>query len=393
MMRLSNFGLRVCARIDIAQQLGETTAPTYRHGRSMPAYRGEPGFTHESKERLGVLIANLGTPDGPDAGSVRRFLAQFLSDPRVVEAPRLLWWLALHGFILRTRPSKSSHAYRQIWTDAGSPLLVHTRRLTEQLQERLANDDVTVAFGMTYGNPSIAAALGRLQSQGARRVLVLPLYPQYSATTTASVFDRVTAELQRWRWVPEVRFVTSYSEEPEYIRAIASSIREHWRTHEKTHLLFSFHGIPKRYLLAGDPYHCHCQKTARLIAQELELASSEWSISFQSQVGREEWLKPYTDRLLIDYAKHGPKRITVVCPGFATDCLETLEEIAIRNRTAFLENGGESYDYVPALNATEPQIALMLKIIEQHTMGWRDITDNAQLAVRRERSLALGAAR
>ncbi len=359
----------------------------------MPAYRGEPGYTHESAERLGILIANLGTPDGPDAGSVRRFLAQFLSDPRVVEVPRLLWWFALHGVILRTRPSKSSHAYRQIWTDAGSPLLIHTRALAEAVQERLANQDAVVAFGMTYGNPSIAAGLRELQSQGARRLLILPLYPQYSGTTTASVFDRVTAELQCWRWIPEVRFVTSYSHEPEYTRAVATSIREHWRTHEKTHLLFSFHGVPKRYLLAGDPYHCQCQMTARSIAQALELPSDAWSVSFQSQVGREEWLRPYTDQLLLTYAKQGPKRVTVVCPGFATDCLETLEEIAIRNRESFLAHGGEFFEYVPALNATELQIALMMTLIERHTAGWHGVTDDAELAARRARALALGASR
>ncbi len=359
----------------------------------MPAYRGEPGYAHEGKERLGILIANLGTPDGPDAGSVRRFLAQFLSDPRVVEAPRLLWWLALHGVILRTRPSKSSHAYRQIWTEAGSPLLIHTRARAEAPRERLASQDAVVAFGMTYGNPSLAAGLRELQSQGVRRVLVLPLYPLYSGTTTASVFDRVAAELRRWRWVPEIRFVTSYSHEPEYTRAVATSIREHWRTHEKAHLLFSFHGVPKRYLLAGDPYHCQCQMTARSIAAELALANDEWSLSFQSQVGREEWLKPYTDQLLLTYAKQGPKRVTVVCPGFATDCLETLEEIAIRNRASFLEHGGESFEYIPALNATELQITLMLQLIERHTTGWQRVTDDAELAARRARALALGAAR
>jgi ferrochelatase len=359
----------------------------------MPAYRGEPSYEHQSKERLGILVANLGTPDGPDAASVRRFLAEFLSDPRVVEAPRFFWWLALHGVILRTRPSKSSHAYRQIWTEAGSPLLIHTRAIAETLQARLAQQEAVVALGMTYGNPSIASGLRQLQAQGARRVLILPLYPQYSGTTTGSVFDRVSAELQHWRWIPEVRFVTSYSDEPEYTRAIAMSIREHWRTHEKTHILFSFHGVPKRYLLAGDPYHCQCHSTARTVAEALELTSDEWSVSFQSQVGREEWLKPYTDELLQTYAKQGPRRITVVCPGFATDCLETLEEIAIRNRETFLAQGGESFEYVPALNATESQIALMLKLIERHTAGWRGVSDDAQLAARRARALALGAHR
>lgn len=360
----------------------------------MPEYLGEPDYAHGSADRLGVLFANLGTPDGPDARSIRRFLAEFLWDPRVIEAPRWLWWLALHGVILRVRPAKSAHAYCQIWTPAGSPLLLHSRALVEAVAPLLAkNLDAVTALGMTYGQPSISSALRTLKSRGARRVLVLPLYPQYSATTTASVFDRVTSELQQWRWIPESRFVTSYADRDEYIDAIAASIREQWRTREKTHLLFSFHGIPRRYLLAGDPYHCQCQKTARRVAEVLHLEPGEWSVSFQSQVGREEWLQPYTDRLLADYAARGPQRVTVVCPGFATDCLETLEEIAIRNRAAFLERGGESFDYVPALNAGEGQVALMMSIIERHVKDWGEPVDAQSLAKRSTAALSMGAAR
>ncbi len=358
----------------------------------MPEYTGEPGYPHQSKRRLGILLANLGTPDTAEPDAVRRFLAEFLWDPRVVEAPRWIWWLALHGYILRVRPAQSSHAYRQIWTDAGSPLLLHSRALASALQDELAATDTAVALGMTYGNPSLATALRELQAKGARRLLVLPLYPQYSGTTTASVFDRVTAELQRWRWVPEVRFVMSYADELDYIRAIAASIRDHRQGTERSHLLFSFHGVPKRYLLNGDPYHCQCQKTARLVADELALPRSEWSVSFQSQVGREEWLQPYTDQLLLEYAQRGPKRITVVCPGFATDCLETLEEIALRNRAAFLDRGGESFDYVPALNASEAHVKLMLKIIEHHTHSWHRPESDSELAARRDRAIAMGAA-
>lgn len=359
----------------------------------MPAYRGEPGYPHQSKQRLGILLANLGTPDSPEPGAVRRFLAQFLWDPRVVEAPRWFWWLALHGVILRVRPAKSSHAYRQIWTEAGSPLLIHSSALARAIQDRLIDSDTVVALGMTYGNPSLTAALDELQAKGARRVLILPLYPQYSGTTTASVFDRVTSELQRWRRVPELRFVMSYADEPEYISAIATTIRHLWQSNQQAHLLFSFHGVPKRYLLDGDPYYCQCRKTARLVADQLELAKSEWSVSFQSQVGREEWLKPYTDELLLEYAQRGPKRVTVVCPGFATDCLETLEEIAIRNRNAFLSSGGESFDYVPALNASELQVSLIMKIIERHTHSWHVQETQAELAARRERAVGMGAAR
>jgi len=359
----------------------------------MPAYSGEPNYPHESKQRLGILLANLGTPDDPQPAAVRRFLAEFLWDPRVVEAPRWIWWLVLHGYILRVRPAQSSHAYKQIWTPAGSPLLLHTRALADALAERLAQSDCVVAVGMSYGRPSISAALNELRTKGARRILVLPLYPQYSGTTTASVFDRVTHELKTWRWLPELRFVTSYAEEPAYIRAIAASIREHWQARERSHLIFSFHGVPKRYLLNGDPYYCQCQKTARLVASELQLADGDWSVSFQSQVGREEWLQPYTDAHLLELAEQGCKQVTVVCPGFATDCLETLEEIAIRNRAAFLSHGGEAFDYVPALNAGEAHLNLMLDIIERHTHAWHVPEADAELTARRERALAMGAAR
>lgn len=362
----------------------------------MPDYIGDSSFQHGSPDRLGVLLVNLGTPDGPDPGSVRRFLAQFLWDPRVVEAPRWLWWLALHGVILRIRPSKSAHAYQQIWTPTGSPLLIHSTALAKGVGDALrARLDAVVALGMSYGSPSIPSALEQLRAQGVRRLIVLPLYPQYSCSTTASVFDRVTRELQRWRWVPELRFIGSYHDDAGYIHALADSIERHWRTHQKHPLLFSFHGVPKRYLLAGDPYHCQCLKTARLVAQSLSLTEQEWSVSFQSQVGREEWLRPYTDEHLLEFAKNGPKRVTVVCPGFATDCLETLEEIALRNREAFLATGGEAYDYVPALNAEEAHVATLANLISRHAQGWPE-TSNASrddLEASRQRALQAGAAR
>jgi protoporphyrin/coproporphyrin ferrochelatase len=336
----------------------------------MPEYIGESTHEHGSVSRIGILLANLGTPDGPDADSVRRFLAEFLWDPRVVEAPRWLWWLALHGVVLRVRPAKSAHAYRQIWTEQGSPLLVHSRALHAGVQSRVG--EIAVALGMSYGEPSIPSALRELRDKGVHRLLVLPLYPQYSGTTTASVFDRVTRQLQHWRWIPELRFVTAYCDEPEYIAAITDSIHAHWSIHQKAHLLFSFHGIPRRYSLAGDPYHYQCQKTARLVADALGLKEADWSISFQSRVGREEWLKPYTDQLLIDYARQGKTRISVVCPGFATDCLETLEEIAIRNRIAFFEHDGKYFDYIPALNAGQLHLDLMTKLVFKHTQGWNE---------------------
>lgn len=342
-------------------------------------YLGNSSDQHGGTPRVGVLLANLGTPDGPEPGPVRRFLADFLWDPRVVEAPRWLWWLALNGVILRIRPSKSSHAYRQIWTPEGSPLLVYSSALAKRIGVALQPKwNAAVALGMSYGSPSIPAALEELRRQGARRIVVLPLYPQYSGTTTASVFDRVTRHLQRWRWVPELRFIGDYHDDDGYIDAVAASIEQHWRTNEQRHLLFSFHGIPKRYVEAGDPYYSQNMNSARLIAERLSLNDTQWSVSFQSQVGREEWLRPYTDERLLEYARSGPKRVTLVCPGFATDCLETLEEIALRNRQLFLEAGGEAYDYVPALNASDAHVSALTNLIERHLQGWNEPSSSAR---------------
>jgi protoporphyrin/coproporphyrin ferrochelatase len=355
-------------------------------------------FEHGSATTTGVLLVNLGTPDAPTTAAVRSFLREFLSDSRVVEAPRWLWWLALNGVILQIRPPRSAHAYRQIWTDEGSPLLVHSRALANKLRHQLqaVSGSFQLALGMSYGSPSIPSALAQLREAGMRRLLVLPLYPQYSATTTASVFDRVTRELQQWRWVPELRFVSHYFREPLYLQAIAANIREHWRTHGQKYLLFSFHSIPERYFRAGDPYFCQCQETARRIAELLALAPESWSVSFQSQVARQEWLKPYTDRWLVEHARAGGKEITVACPGFAIDNLETLEEIALRNRKAFLEAGGERYDYVPALNEQEAHVRLLAEIVLKHTDGWDEMAGDpigAERELARQRALGLGARR
>jgi ferrochelatase len=366
----------------------------------MPEYVGESadgapqsdgGSDRDTPERLGVLLVNLGTPDASTPAAVRRFLAEFLWDPRIIEAPRWLWWLALHGVILRLRPAKSAHAYRQIWSEDGSPLLLHSLGLSKAVRGLLATghdaaypaalgSEPEVALGMSYGSPSIAQALGELRRAGARRLVVLPLYPQYSGTTTGSVFDRVSRELQRWRWIPELHFINGYHEHGGYIDAVSESIRNHWRVHEQTHLLFSFHGIPQRYQLAGDPYYRQCMQTARVVAARLDLDAADWSISFQSQVGREAWLRPYTDETLIQYAREGRKRITVVCPGFATDCLETLEEIDLRNRQSFLDHGGEYYQYVPALNASEAHAQLLADIVRRHAA---DSMRHGTAAVRR----------
>lgn len=361
----------------------------------MASYLGEPAYEHGSTATTGALLVNLGTPDAPTPAAIRRFLAEFLWDPRVVEGPRWLWWLALHGVILRIRPARSAHAYRQIWTPEGSPLLLHTRALVDRVRGTLQRHlPATVALGMSYGSPGIPDALEQLRRAGTRRLVVLPLYPQYSCTTTASVFDRVTSQLQRWRWVPELHFIGNYHDEPAYVEAVAASIREHWRTHERGHLLFSFHGVPRSYLLAGDPYHCQCQKTARLVADRLGLDAGAWSISFQSQVGREEWLRPYTDETLLRMAREGQRRISVVCPGFATDCLETLEEIAIRNRALFMANGGEFYDYIPALNASDAHAELLADLIGRHARSWPAAEGAAgEQDESRRRALRQGAAR
>ncbi|RPI13383.1 MAG: ferrochelatase [Lysobacterales bacterium] len=363
----------------------------------MSDYLGTPDYVHGTPERLGVLLVNLGTPDAPDTASVRRYLAEFLWDPRIIEMPRALWWFILHGVILRVRPARSAHAYQKIWTPAGSPLLTESRALANGLRERLSGhlgDRVRVELAMTYGNPSIAAALERLRRDNVQRLLVLPMYPQYSATTTASIFERVTRELGRWRRIPELRIVNQYWEEDAYAGAVADGVAAHWREHGRKHLLFSFHSIPKRYFLAGDPYHCYCHATARRVAARLGLAEGEWSIGFQSRFGREEWLKPYVDVLLHDYAHSGPKRVTVVCPGFATDCLETLEEIAMQNRDAFLSHGGEAFDYAPCLNSSPAHVDLYEQIVRRHGAGWPEWTapdDEAARVAARERALRLGA--
>lgn len=351
-------------------------------------------FEHGSPARLGVLLVNLGTPAAPTPSAVRKFLAEFLWDPRVVEFPRPLWWLVLHGVILRFRPRRSAHAYQQIWTPEGSPLLLHCQALAVRIQSELQAQgrSMQVELGMTYGAPSIRTALQKMHGNGVRQLIVLPLYPQYSCTTTASVFDCVSATLQQWRWLPDLRFISGYHDDAGYIAAAAASIREHWKSHERRHLLYSFHSEPRKYLLSGDPYYCQCLKTARLVSEQLGLAADEWSASFQSRLGRAEWLRPYTDEQLAKFARSGPKRVTVVCPGFATDNLETLEEIAIRNRADFLQQGGEAFEYIPALNASQAHVNLLVDLITRHARGWPHLVDTADRATL-ERARRAGAAR
>ena len=357
----------------------------------MPTYQSTPDFEHGQSESTGILLVNLGTPEEPTSSAVRRFLKPFLSDPRVIEYPRWLWWLILNGVILRIRPSRSAAAYQKIWTDDGSPLMIFSQAIAGGIQAQL-HETTNVELAMSYGEPSIDAAIDRLLAQGARRLLVLPMYPQYSGTTTASVFDAVARKLNGLRWIPELRFINQYHDEPGYIDSLANSIREFWKQEGRgTRLMFSFHGVPKSTLLKGDPYHCQCQKTARLVAAALELGDDEWILSFQSRVGREEWLRPYTDETIVELGQQGLDRLDVVCPGFSTDCLETLEEIAMQNAQLFLQSGGGSLHYIPALNARDDHVRFLAALIERHLGGWpQSYSDDAAC---RERALAMGASR
>jgi protoporphyrin/coproporphyrin ferrochelatase len=342
----------------------------------MSQYLGSAGFRHGTPEKLGILVTNLGTPDAPETGALRRYLKEFLWDPRVVEAPRPVWWLILNGIILRTRPSRSAEAYRTVWTDEGSPLLSCAREQAAGIRERLAarlSGPFELELGMRYGNPSIPSALEKLHSLNVRRLLVLPLYPQYSASTTASTFDAVAEKLMRWRWIPELRFINRYHDETGYIDALAASIHEHWAAKGRgEHLVISFHGVPRRYLDAGDPYHCQCLKTGRLVAERLGLEDGRWSITFQSRFGKEEWLKPYTDESIRALGQRGLRRIDVVCPGFSADCLETLEEIAEQNARFFRETGGEALSYIPCLNTRADHLDFLADLALRHLQGWPD---------------------
>ena len=345
----------------------------------MPRYVNSPE-PHDQMPRIGVLVVNTGTPDEPTPGAVRRFLAQMLADPRLVELPRALWLPILHGVVLRTRPARSARAYRKIWTEHGSPQLVNGLSIAKELRaalERVIVGLTSVELGMRYGNPSIPAALARLREAGAQRVLVLPLFPQYAAVTTGSIFDAVTSELSRWRWVPETRFVNEYHAEPGYIAALAASVREHWQQRGRgEHLLMSFHSMPKKYFEQGDPYFCKCQKTARLLAEELGLLEGEWSLTFQSRFGFQEWLRPYTDDVVRELARSGVKRLDVVCPGFSMDCLESLEEIAITSAQHFRDSGGEELRYIPALNDRADHVAFLAKLVAAHCAGWVETSLN-----------------
>ncbi|WP_158965968.1 ferrochelatase [Paraglaciecola sp. L3A3] len=356
-------------------------------------YQGNSAFSHKQIDKVGVLITNLGTPDAPKRKQLRAYLKEFLSDPRVVEVPRLIWWFILNLVILNIRPSRSAKAYATVWTERGSPLMFHTQDQAVDLREKLQQihgDNIVVEFAMRYGSPSIDSVIDKMLQQGVRKLVVLPLYPQYCASTTASTFDAVAASLGKKRWMPELQFITHYHDQADYIQAVADKIRAHWQQNGQAEkLIFSYHGIPKRYLTNGDPYHCECYKTSRLIAENLGLAKDQHFTSFQSRFGREEWLKPYTDFSLKQFAAEGVKSVQVVCPGFSADCLETIEEVAVENRDYFLNAGGESYQYIEALNAEPAHIDAMAQILQPYLANMINSPQN--LAQREKLAKSLGA--
>jgi len=359
-------------------------------------FRPEPAFTHGRPARTAVLYCNLGTPDEPTAPALRRYLAQFLGDHRVVEIPKPIWWLILHGIILRTRPAKSAAKYASVWTPEGSPLKVWTEKQAKLLQGFLGErgHHVTVRHAMTYGNPSIASALDQLKAEGHTRILLLPAYPQYSGTTTAPLFDQVYAWASHTRHLPEFRFVNRYHDDTGYINALAATVRKHWQANgQPDKLVMSFHGVPERTLHLGDPYHCECHTTGRLLAQALGLGKAQYVVTFQSRFGKAKWLEPYTEPTLVALAQAGTKKVDVMCPGFTGDCLETLEEINMEAREAFLHAGGSTFNYIPCLNDDLGWVRALADITTRHLAGWPTQTapDAAALVASKQAALALGA--
>jgi ferrochelatase len=343
----------------------------------MTLYTQEP---RETPGAIGVLLANVGTPDAPTAPALRRYLNQFLSDPRVIEPPpaRWLWWLILRGLILPTRPAKSAALYKNIWTEAGSPLLTISRRQCELLQAELTRrapeSPIHVEIGMGYGEPSIGRAVDNFCDRGCARLLVLPMFPQYCAATTGSVFDGVSAALRRRRRVPELRFISDYHDEQGYIAALVESVKEYQADRPRpAKLVISFHGIPRRYAEAGDPYPQQCKRTARLFVEAMGLSDGDFLVTYQSRFGREPWLAPYTDETLVRLAREGASPVHALCPGFSADCLETLEEMNITNREMFERAGGKDYHYIPALNDRADHIAALADLCRRHASDWLNL--------------------
>ncbi len=344
------------------------------------SFNKEPSYAHGTPARTAIVLVNLGTPDAPTTPAVRRYLKQFLSDARVVEIPRLLWWFILYGIILPFRSKTSAEKYASIWTKEGSPLRVHTEKQAMLLQGYLGErgHEVRVVCAMRYAQPSVPQVLSKLKEDGCDRILILPAFPQYSATTTASIFDVVFSYYGAVRNVPELRFVKHYHDHDGYLQALEKSVLAYWDMHGRpAKLVMSFHGLPKRNLLLGDPYFCECQKTARLLATRLELTQDQYLVTFQSRLGKAEWLQPYTASSLQKLGKQGVKRVDVICPGFVSDCLETLEEIAMEARSEFLNAGGKEFHYIPCLNESPAWIGALAEIAEQHLVGWPTILSAA----------------
>jgi ferrochelatase len=358
-------------------------------------YQTEPAFTHGTPIKTGVLLVNLGTPDAPTAPAVRSYLKEFLGDPRVVEMPRAIWWLILNGIILNTRPKKSAAKYAKVWLKEGSPLRVHTEKQTSLLRgylDQRTDAPLVVDYAMRYGNPSIPDVLRRLKEQNCQRILIVPMYPQYAASTTATVTDIVYRELQQMRNTPALRTIKNFHDRPGYIRALANSIDNYWMKNGRPEkLLMSFHGLPRYTLDKGDPYHCECLKTGRLLAQQLGLLPDQYAVSFQSRFGKAEWLQPYTTATLKELGRQKTRRVDVVCPGFVADCLETLEEIAMEGKEDFLHAGGGEYHYIPCLNDRNDWMHALTDLVMDNLHGWLVEPDKAELELGRLRALGMGA--
>ena len=329
---------------------------------------GEEDFKHQNRQKTGVLICNLGTPETYKTKDVRRFLRQFLSDGRVIEIPKIIWWFILNGIILTLRPSKSAKLYKSVWTKEGSPLLVLSKKLTEKLKKSVG-DSCEVELAMRYGNPSMESALMSLKNKNCRKLIVIPMFPQYSGTTTGSIFDEVARVLSKWRWVPSLSFVNSYHDQPEYINALADSLSNHIKNNSPQKIIFTYHGIPKRNFDLGDPYQCYCQKTTRLVAEKLNLEDDTYITTFQSRFGPAEWLKPYTSDTMGELPLQEVKNVLVVAPAFSVDCLETIEEIDQENKEIFLKAGGEKFTYASCLNDSSGQVNLLKAIIDKHLVA------------------------
>ena len=327
---------------------------------------GEEDFKHQNKQKIGVLVCNLGTPESYQTKDVRKFLRQFLSDGRVVEIPKIIWWFILNFIILTLRPSKSAKLYKSVWTKEGSPLLVLSKKLIEKLK-LVSNHDCEIELAMRYGNPNMEQALLSLKNKNCRKLIILPMFPQYSGTTTGSIFDEVTRILSKWRWVPSLNFINSYHDNDNYIDALAESVSNHLQKKSPHKIVFTYHGIPKRNFDLGDPYQCYCQKTTRLVAEKLNLKEDEYMTTFQSRFGPAEWLKPYTSDTMEELPKKGIKNILVVAPAFSVDCLETIEEIDQENKEIFLKAGGENFTYVPCLNDSDGQVNFLKQLIDKHS--------------------------